>query len=219
MILAFDLDGTLITAEQKQTFLLKAVAARYEIHLNCNEIWQAKTSGLSNSKFLQNLGIKEKFAIAICEDWAREIETSFWLGLDSLFDDSLNTLRDLKDSGIHLALVTARQNKYLMRHQLMQLGIDRFFDKIHCVSPQTAVQEKRDALKAIHPLAFFGDSETDFNAACLAEVPFFAVCTGQRSKEFLFSHCIPNIHETIRTAVKTFLDLTPHLSLKVNRLI
>lgn len=206
MIVALDLDGTLITAQPRQMLLLNAVAARYDTDLDVQQIWNKKRSGATNRQALIESGINDDRAEAICRGWAREIEAPYWLMLDSLFIDALDALAVLKLKGFELLLITARQNEYLMRQQIARLGIDRFLDHIHCVSPVRAVLEKSKVLNDFKPQAFFGDTETDFHSSCAAGIPFYGLSTGQRSRDFLLKEGLHRVSSSLKPSIEQFFS-------------
>ena len=182
---AFDLDGTLITARQRQMTLLQAVARRIDVPIIENVIWQKKREGISTQAALLEMGVNEEKAIEIARAWLQDIETPYWLSLDTLFDDTLKVLDSFRESGEALILLTARQNKRLLLQQLKRLGIREYFTGVECVSPFDAVNEKAKILSQQAFAGFVGDSETDFAAAKRSGISFYAVSTGQRSPTFL----------------------------------
>lgn len=207
MIFALDLDGTLITAEERQSLLLKAIAKRYCVILDASKIWRKKREGFNNIVTLSALGLDKSLARRIDIIWKDNIETPFWLSIDTLFQDTISNLQNLTRSGHQLILITARQNEILMTNQINRLGIARFFCEIYCVSPCNSLNLKSDALRRAQADCFIGDSETDFNSAKVANVPFYGVCTGQRSETFLKSIGVDSVSKTLSLAVSHFLEM------------
>jgi phosphoglycolate phosphatase-like HAD superfamily hydrolase len=197
MKVAFDLDGTLITARERQSLLLKTIATRYGIHVSPDEMWAAKREGSSNLSVLGKLGIRKELLEKIDLAWRDQIESPYWLDMDQPFLDSRNCLCKLLEMSYELCLVTARRNEFLLRYQITNLGIAKFFSRIIRVNPFNAVKEKAQILKEIGPTCFIGDSETDFEASDLAEIKFYAVTTGQRSRLFLKSKGILDICDSL----------------------
>ncbi|MAL41483.1 HAD hydrolase-like protein [Thalassospira sp.] len=197
MIFAFDLDGTLITARQRQMTLLQAIARSFDVKLDCRVIWHKKREGFSTQKALEDVGLSQAKATEISHAWLKDIEAPFWLSLDTLFPNTLGVLESFRGSGGKLILLTARQNRLLLLQQLLRLGIHRYFDDIECVSPFAAVDEKAGVLSSQDVDCFVGDSETDFSAAQKAGIPFYAVSTGQRSSTFLAAQGIESIHGSL----------------------
>lgn len=209
MNIAFDFDGTLVTAKERQTLLLRAVTKVHGINFDVDRLWQMKQSGASNLIALRELDVDEMLASKIDTVWRCQIESSYWLSLDRLFDDVFSCLQDLKRSGANLHLITARKSKHLLNQQLIRLRLVDFFSTITCVSPFDAVNEKERVLNEVHPIYFIGDSETDFNASVLANVEFLGVSTGQRSKEYLANLGVGNIADSLSSHLPLF-----HKSLK-----
>jgi phosphoglycolate phosphatase-like HAD superfamily hydrolase len=200
-IIAFDLDGTLITVDAKQSYSLRAVARRFGVAVDCRAIWERKREGLSNARVLLALGVNERTAANISSAWQREIETPYWLSLDVPFADCFKCLAKIRQRGDQCVLVTARSNQYIMRQQVLRLGLENHFTAVFCVEPAFAVEQKAGVLKNVGARAYFGDSETDFESAKRAGVPFFAVSTGQRSENFLNRHGITGVDSSLSNAV------------------
>lgn len=206
MNIAFDLDGTLITAREKQSCLLRAVASRYGLFVDHTKIWEKKRAGFSTLNALLDAGIDQTLSKTVAVAWQREIETPYWLSLDTIFPDTLASLHLLQQAGFKLTLITARTNNYLMRQQIYRLGIEKDFHSVFCVSPGNTIDEKCILLKKINAQGYFGDSETDYKAAQLADTKFFGVDTGQRSKEFLGKNGVVNIYSSLGHAVKSLIQ-------------
>src|ERR1043166_8155617 len=146
MTVAFDLDGTLITAAVKQSLLLQSVAYRFRRKVEASEIWIRKREGMSNQKTLIDLGVDSSVAEAISSAWRMAIETPYWLSLDTVVDGAKHLLSLVAASGDACILVSARSNAYLFRQQVYQLGLRPYFAEIFCVSPANAAAEKADVL-------------------------------------------------------------------------
>jgi phosphoglycolate phosphatase-like HAD superfamily hydrolase len=202
MIIALDLDGTLITAKERQSLLLFAVCARYKYYLDTESAWIRKKSGATNFQLLSDLSLDKKTVRLVCDSWLRDIETPYWLSVDKLFFDVIDMLSLLKQKGMRLVLITARKNEYLMRQQIYRLGINTFFDEVHCVSPERAIIEKYKALCYSKSQAFIGDTETDFYSASLAGVSFYGVNTGQRGADFLKEKGVCKVSDSLSSSIK-----------------
>jgi phosphoglycolate phosphatase-like HAD superfamily hydrolase len=202
VILALDLDGTLITAKAKQVALIKAIAARYDLTLEGEAFWRLKQEGARTRDALTQLGLAPALAQRLHAAWAREIETTAWQALDTLFPDTLDALTRLRQQDHTLILLTARANALLMRQQVFRLGLAPFFADLHSVGPSRAAAEKAALLTARRCEAFIGDTESDAAAASTAALPFHAVATGQRSAAFLKRVGLASIHMTLNAALK-----------------
>jgi phosphoglycolate phosphatase-like HAD superfamily hydrolase len=206
MIIALDLDGTLISAKERQTLLLLAVCARYGYRLDEDLVWSMKQQGANNLHVLQKIGMDERLIQFVCAAWLRDIETPFWLSLDVLFADTFDVLHSLRSAGNELVLVTARSQEYLMRQQVNRLGIEEYFHSIYCVSPARSVLEKFQILCSAGACAFVGDTETDFYSAAMAGIRFYPVSTGQREAEFLKAAGTPNAYESLSKSAEKLLE-------------
>jgi phosphoglycolate phosphatase-like HAD superfamily hydrolase len=197
MRIAFDLDGTLITAKERQSLLLKSIAARYGVHISPDEVWAAKREGDSNLLVLGKLGVQGELSEKIDLAWRYEIESPYWLDMDRLFWDARYCLCRLAATPCELYLITARKNEWLLRYQINKLDIAKLFNRVVSVNPFDATNEKAKILKEIKPSCFVGDSETDLKASSAADVKFCGVTTGQRSRRFLISLGALNISESL----------------------
>jgi phosphoglycolate phosphatase-like HAD superfamily hydrolase len=134
------------------------------------------------------------------------IEEPFWLGIDRVFPGVIEVLGAMKSCGAWLHLLTARSRPEWLFSQLRSLGLTEFVDKVTVVSPREAVEAKAAYLRESKPIAFFGDTETDFKSAGAACVPFFAVTTGQRSRQFLNGKEVPQVFDSLLEAWITAKD-------------
>ncbi|WP_374347899.1 HAD family hydrolase [Chitinimonas sp.] len=181
----FDLDGTLISAAERQSCLMKAIAGRYGINLDADVYWRLKRAGDGNVDALLGMGVDLTTARRLHLAWLRDVESPYWLSFDSVFEDTVSSLEVLVLKGASLHLVTARRDSSLMVYQIQRLGIFRYFRSINCVSPERAVEEKRGVILGKKGIVLVGDSEIDFKAAQVSGCEFHAVSTGQRSSSFL----------------------------------
>lgn len=209
MNIAVDFDGTLITAQQRQMTLLKAVAKRYDVEIDVSLAWSLKREGASTKDLLANVGVENAVAAQIAIDWMHDIETPYWLSLDTLFADSISALEGLAAKDVALTLLTARQNEYLLRNQIRQLKLAKYFREIVCVSPFSAETGKSNVLKEGPFAGIVGDSETDLNAAKRANVKFWGVSMGQRSANFLRTRGAEVVFETLGKFEKEFCNILP----------
>lgn len=204
MKVSFDLDGTLISGECRQTYLLYAIAKRFDILLDTNSIWDQKKSGKSNLEVLLDFGISRDLSEKISLLWIQEVENFYWLGLDCLFNDTIKELNKLINKNIDVELITARKNSFNLFLQLKTLRIEKFFRKIHCVSPQNAIISKTKILKMNNYSFYIGDSEIDLISAKNSNTPFFAVSSGQRSRRYLVDAGATKIADTLEEAISFY---------------
>lgn len=208
-VIAFDLDGTLITAGTRQSWLLRAAARPYGIELDVEATWGRKRDGASNLQLLREQGIDEGTAARINAQWALHIESPYWLMLDVPFTDTAAVLATLGRRGHHSILITARGNERWMRQQIARLGLTRYFAAVHCSAPCHAVRQKAEVLSTHGAVWFAGDTESDHAAAQLAGVPFAAMSTGQRSRRYFVRRGVTTVYASLTEAVSPLLMQDP----------
>jgi phosphoglycolate phosphatase-like HAD superfamily hydrolase len=183
-VVAVDLDGTILDAEPRQVALAtKVVRDLTGRELDGPAFWRLKRAGATTLQTLAKLGFDEDDARRAAILWTRDIELPPWLALDRPLEGALAALERLRDYCV--VVITARQSEPRAREELERLGIASRVDRLMVVPPARAAEDKASVLADTHALAFIGDTETDALAATLARVPFVAVSTGQRDKEFL----------------------------------
>jgi phosphoglycolate phosphatase-like HAD superfamily hydrolase len=201
MNIAFDLDGTLISCAQRQSAVLQSIVNALTLDCDIQRVWECKRAGGSTEAALVQSGITATSASQIAAQWKRVIEEPYWLSLDSLFDGSKDLLKKLKHQGHRLQLLTARSRADLVVMQLNQLGISDLFDQVDVVSTQKVQERKSEQLRLRAAQVFIGDTESDFQAARLAGLPFYAVATGQRSAAFLHAQGIARVSADLHDAL------------------
>jgi phosphoglycolate phosphatase len=201
MTIAFDLDGTLITAGTRQSWLLRAAALAHGVRLDAADIWAAKRAGASNKDYLLGRGVDAATTARIGALWQGQVETPYWLLLDVPLPGVTATLERLGAQGRRCILITARAHARLMHQQIARLDLARHFAAVHCVAPARTVQEKAQVLRAEGADFFVGDAESDAAAAQAAGVPFAGVTTGQRSAGYLARHGVRHLYDSLAEAV------------------
>lgn len=195
----FDLDGTLITCENKQKYALYSILKRNE-DINpyvINEWWTLKQNGYSTEKALCQIGIP--FAYKISQEWARIIEDFTLCLLDNAFEDSLSTLEFLKDyKQFRILILTARKSRLQVIQTIHRIGFHKYVDDIIDVSPQNSILEKTKYLHKIKPEMFIGDTESDYEASINSKTRFIALNRGQRNHVFLKNLKIPQIENNLK---------------------
>jgi phosphoglycolate phosphatase-like HAD superfamily hydrolase len=183
--IALDFDGTLISAGPKQTSVLRAIGRAFKEPIDSETVWHRKRNGATTSQCLLDCGIPQSKATTMVDAWIREVEKPFWLSLDTCFNDTHKSIKHLKEKNYRLILITARSRQEWLHPQLQNLGLKGHFDKIFCVSPYDAANQKAKVLNLYKPKYFIGDTETDQKASAAANVNFIALSCGQRSAEYL----------------------------------
>jgi len=194
----FDLDGTLITCENKQKFvlfsILKSIGGIDIVKLN--SWWELKRSGYNTEQALTLIGYSN--AKFVSEIWVKMVESFTNCSFDKPFSDSLTSLEYLKNNSInHISILTARQYPVQVYQAIYRFGFDKYIDDLIVVSPNDAVIAKQKYLKKANPLLFVGDTESDHMAAFNSNIKFVALSRGQRSNDFLCNIGIPQIESDL----------------------
>ena len=164
------------------------------------DVWELKREGASTEQALMQLGVDEKVAGLVSGYWAREIEEPVWLALDSVQAGVMDVLRAMRGAGARLWLITARSRREWVPQQLARLGLSPWLDQVTLVSAHEAARAKTAVLRQASAAAFFGDTESDWRASLTAEVPFYAVASGQRSAAFLARAGVGVVHRDLAAA-------------------
>jgi phosphoglycolate phosphatase-like HAD superfamily hydrolase len=185
MIIAIDLDGTIIDCRNRQSTLAASLFRAHVGPLDSHQYWILRRDGLSNKMALQALGCAPSIASYIDTAWRNYIESIFWLQLDRPISGAKEALCLGRQLGVKWALITARSSRKNLLLQLSTLGLLDSLSEICVVLPASAADSKSRILRELKPNAFIGDTESDFAASVLASVPFLGVASGQRSCSFL----------------------------------
>jgi phosphoglycolate phosphatase-like HAD superfamily hydrolase len=169
-------------------------------------VWDLKREGCSTEQALTRLGLEAGLAREVTADWRRMIEEPCWLGLDSVLPGVRAALEAMRAAGWELWLLTARSRPEWVKPQLAHLGLAAQLDQVAVVSAQNAAKAKAAMLQAAGAVAFFGDTESDHQAARSAAVSFYAVGAGQRSAACLERNGVGRVHGGLRAAWDSFLE-------------
>lgn len=200
--IVFDLDGTLITCENKQKFVLYTIMKSIGgIGIeNLDKWWELKRSGYTTERALAKLNISDYNFIA--DKWIKLVENYTFCSLDRPFMDSLPTLKYLKvKHGMYTVILTSRYNKFQVLQAIHRFGFDTYIDDLIVVRPNETVNKKEIFLKKIDPIVYIGDSELDHLAACNSNTRYVSLSRGQRSEFFLKNNGIMHIENDL-----TFLN-------------
>ena len=206
--IVFDFDGTLIDCKERQSLLAASLCQASGFNLDVEAFWSSKRDGATTGSAICAQGVEKSISSYISKLWVDQIESDTWLRMDRLFPEVMRSLRDARDQGFRLHLLTARSNNSALIRQLRWLSIDGFFDHVEIVRPEKASQLKANYLAAVSPIIFIGDTESDASAATAAQIRFMAVTTGQRSADYLqgqvkieSSHIKTNLRCAIRDGI------------------
>lgn len=205
MIIALDLDGTLLTCAPRHCavarYSLGCVIRGAPIKFDASRFWNQKRNGLTTHQCMSF--ISQDAANAAAEIWLDQIENVHWLGMDSMIRGARDALLEMLHHGKTLALVSARRDPAAARLQIERLGVADLFESVHFVSPRNAREAKASVLRKLAASLYIGDTELDFAAAAAADVPCRLVDTGSRCSAYLESN-LPVV--TFPSTLEAFRD-------------
>lgn len=182
--ICFDLDGTLLDSRQRHKSVMDYVLRQFNLTLNTDDLLSFKADGNNNLAWLTLKGVSPDIAKKINQCWIDLIENIEFLMEDKLYPNTKDILETLSKNN-YLVLLTARNNVENTEAQIDSLGIRQYFDKVKIVSSskQTAVL-KSQILSDLRIDEFYGDTESDMEAAIQAKCAFYASTRGFRSKMY-----------------------------------
>jgi phosphoglycolate phosphatase-like HAD superfamily hydrolase len=183
--IAYDFDGTIVDVKARQMGLLRTISKSFDLEIKEEQIWLDKREGLNNVAALLKQDIRMDLALNIDQIWRSEIETTFWLNLDTKIIQRIDELNKFRNWDCKTFLISARKHPCNLIQQLETLDLTHHFDEVICVDPTVKVKDKALFLNALGIDLFIGDTEADFSSSQLANVIFYGVTTGQRSRKFL----------------------------------
>ena len=127
MKIIFDLDGTLIDSSERMYRLFQELVP--ESDFSKEDYWELKRNKVNHKMLLERYFPSYDFD-DFNEKWLKRIEAEEYLKTDNLYYDTVDTLKTLKNRGLEIILLTARQSKEGLYRELERLGIDTFFDMI-----------------------------------------------------------------------------------------
>lgn len=206
--IVFDLDGTLITCQNKQKFVLFSILNSIDNNgISQKELdswWELKRNGLTTEHSLSAMGFCN--AKIIADEWKYMIEHFAYCSLDHPFKDSLPSLKFLKISfKTRIIILTSRKCRFHVTQAISNYGFDQYIDDLVVVKPDGGLSGKMDFLNKIRPSLFIGDSEMDYMAAVNSNVNFIALTRGQRSGEFLQKTGAGQIEDDLSFINESFL--------------
>lgn len=185
MIYVFDLDGTLIDSKERHWLLMKQLLEKHSVKPMDNfsqSYMEYKADGHSGLTYLNEvMGLSSKVAEEIQKEWIEQIEDDEWLKHDTLYDDTIPTLRRLQGD---ILFLTIRNNVQGLKNELDRLAMNNF---------ETIVlshnEKKSSALKRLDKdCIMIGDTEIDLYAANDFGCAYYILNRGFRSKQYWDAH-------------------------------
>lgn len=182
--IAFDLDGTLLDSRKRHEIVMKEVLKNHSVELDVSDLVSFKSYGNNNIEWLLSKNVSENEAKEINKEWISLIENEEYLKNDVLYPDVIKVLKNLSKEN-DLFLITARNNKANVVSQIRNLGIAQYFKNIYVVSSSFGTAAlKSEKLRENFINIFIGDTESDYEAALIADCKFEAVSYGFRNKVY-----------------------------------
>ena len=104
-------------------------------------------------------------------------------------------------------VLTARERPENVRQQISNLSLTNLITDLIVVPPSDSVNKKERILRRLRPTLFIGDTESDYRAAQLSDIPFRAVSSGMRSRDFLLA-CLneTQIYNDVNILIRELLN-------------
>jgi len=186
--------------------LLHSILQQFDLVADLDAIWELKRSGLSTKEAVERC-LENPFSVEIITNiWIRNVEQLYWLKYDKLFEDVFQNLKNLKKDKHELFVVTARSIPRNFQIQFSWLGLSEVGLTTFCVNPKHKTKQKAQVLREINAEIFIGDSEYDMESSSKAEIDFWAVCSGQRSEEYLRKNGAELVFQSTNQAIGQLLD-------------
>lgn len=207
-LVAFDLDGTIGNTIPLCLHAFKNTVERYiEREISVTEI--VKLFGVTEIGMLQAVvGSEWKKA---AEDFYKEYECLHYI-CPKPFDEIPELLREIKECGVYLALVTGKGERSC-NITLRQFGLEKLFDNIETGAPDR--NRKPDALKSLldiyglqpEEIVYIGDTVSDVMACREAGITCYSVAWNENAE----LEKLKEINQ--KNIVYSIKDLKKHLNL------
>lgn len=182
--ICFDLDGTLLDSRKRHKKVMDYVLKQYGISIDTTNLFQYKADGNNNLSWLRSKGVEINKALEINQRWMELIEDKVFLAEDRLYSNTKSILETLSKNN-YIVLLTARNKIENTESQIDDLGIRQYLDKVAIVpSCKQTAKLKADILLENSICEFYGDTESDMEAARMAECDFYVSTRGFRSKKY-----------------------------------
>ncbi len=192
MIYVFDLDGTLVDSTYRHGYLMEKLLQDEGIKVEDGfkeKFLDLKRDGLSSMTILQDVYIYDKCLVKrVVEKWIGQIESDEMLAFDRLYDDSIEILGRIRESGFQIFFMSLRQRQKAVLEELRRLGLIEYADKVYIGKPFDGVKYKAECLDELRKrdkVIMVGDTEVDYEAAKLCGVECFMLSRGFRSEDYL----------------------------------
>lgn len=194
----FDWDGTLLNSSNRMFNLFCELNAR--CNMTYAEYWKIKRSRISQKEMLmQYFNYTELEANLFHTAWLENIEREDLLSLDTLFDDTVDTL-DLLAIDNDLYVVTARQKKEATINQLIRLNILKYFKQILITEQKISKLEviRSNICDIAESSMMIGDTKEDIKTGEELNIKKFAISTGMLDYKALQDYNADKIYRNLK---------------------
>lgn len=182
--IAFDLDGTLLDSRKRHQVVMDCVLNEMHLDIDSSDLVSYKADGHNNISWLESKGLDREKASEINKRWVELIEEDKFLSEDVLYKNTLEILENYSQDN-YLLLLTARNNIEGARKQISNLGLLQYFDDIKIVETSKKTPALKGKILEEEEIdEFYGDTESDMEAAEIAGCKFFVSTRGFRSTDY-----------------------------------
>lgn len=183
-IIFIDLDGTILDGKEKHYQCYKDIIEQNGKPLDKEKYWHLKREKVSLDVIL-NMSMYKSNKENFLDEWLDKIEKFKYMRHDKVKPDVEKVLKNFKEEGFKIILVTMRRNKNNLINQLNKLEITEYFDAVYCCGVE--MNSKFEMIKNIKfdYALFIGDTEDDIDTAKRLNIKSVAILNGLREKRFL----------------------------------
>lgn len=187
MKLFFDLDGTLIDSRDRLYNLFNYLVP--ENNLTFDEYWSLKRERVGHEEILINkFQFDEHRLMKFQNEWMKLIEDSCWLRLDEPFSGVKEMLIQIKNIGIEIFILTARQSKVRAVSQIESFGWSSLIDGVLVTERKKSKAEMLNEVGFSEGNAFIiGDTGEDIIAGKENKIGTVAVLSGFIGEKYLIN--------------------------------
>jgi len=187
-----DLDGPLLDGKERHYYCYRSILESFGFKpININEYWEKKRALINRRDLLSLSGAEEIYDDFLAE-WLAIIESPTVLALDKVQEGAVDCLRNWKEQGIELNLVTMRKNRQALEEQLNSMRLRQYLDTVLVCDHNEGGKGKADAVRKMYSieqlsknLLWIGDTEADWEAAKYLGCQLILLSNGLRNDAFL----------------------------------
>lgn len=185
MNIFFDLDGTLVdSSERHYQVYKKLILGLAGVPLSKSDYWNLIRAKADKRLILQKSRVSADRAEQYLNSFVAEIELMKNLKLETLMGNNvLELLRRLKQSHT-LFLITQRRQKKNAEKQVVELGLNKYFNKVIACDDKVSIIKSLLSTKLDENIVV-GDTEADINAAKELGIKSVGLLSGFRNEKII----------------------------------